>query len=47
MLMTIGFLFGAALCAPTFFAIGLFAGIDRRRERVRYARPSLRREVSR
>lgn len=29
MLMTIGFLLGAAIAAPTFFALGLFAGIDR------------------
>ena len=28
-MLTLGFLFGAAIAAPVFFAVGLFAGIDR------------------
>lgn len=42
--MTIGFVIGAAIAAPLFFAIGLFAGIDRTITHERAdIRPALRR----
>lgn len=42
--LVVGFMIGAAIAAPVFFAIGLFAGIDRtvRHERADI-RPALRR----
>lgn len=45
-MMTIGFLVGVVFAAPVFFAIGLFAGIDRMRSHERAdITPALRRSV--
>lgn len=43
-MIAIGFIIGAAIAAPVFFAIGLFAGIDRTITHERAdIRPALRR----
>jgi hypothetical protein len=47
-MIALGFILGAALTAPVFFAVGMFAGIDRTVTHHRAdIRPALRREVSR
>lgn len=43
-MIALGFIIGAAIAAPVFFAIGLFAGIDRTVSHERAdIRPALRR----
>lgn len=45
-MIAFGFLLGVVITAPVFFAIGLFAGIDRTRHHERAdIRPALRRSV--
>jgi ABC-type nitrate/sulfonate/bicarbonate transport system permease component len=47
-MIALGFLLGATLASPVFFAMGLFAGLDRaRRPQLSYVRPPLRRSVLR